>query len=212
MKTYDLSSQTVIESSLPEVLFGQKVNDALLAQAVRVYRARLRQGNANTKTRGEVAGSTRKIYKQKGTGRARHGSIKAPVFVGGGTVHGSRSHAFDLEMPITMRRKALISALSLRADNVVGLKGLSEFEGKTSHINKGLKAVVENDKKVLCIIASADLIGFRNSVNNIERVITVPAQDVTALDVMMYPNVVIDEEAIPVLVERLSAKKKEDKN
>lgn len=209
MKSYDLKTQKIAEFELPEQIFGQEVNDALIAQAVRVYRARLRQGNANTKTRGEVAGSTRKIYKQKGTGRARHGSIKAPVFVGGGTVHGPRSHDFDLELPVTMKRKALISALSMKSEKVSGLKNVIDFSGKTSDVNKGLMELVGNDKSVLCIVSSSEVIGFRNAANNLSRVVTVPAQDVSVLDVMQYPNIVIDEDALPVLVERLSKIKKE---
>src|SRR3972149_4980450 len=74
--------------TLPQALNNAKINRQLMAQAVRVYLANQRVGNASTKTRGEVEGSTRKIYKQKGTGRARHGAIRAPIFVGGGVVFG----------------------------------------------------------------------------------------------------------------------------
>ena len=85
--------------ALPGEIFGEKVNKALLAQAVRVYLANQRQGNASTKTRGEVEGSTRKIYRQKGTGRARHGSVRAPIFVKGGIVFGPKPRDFSLDMP-----------------------------------------------------------------------------------------------------------------
>src|SRR5207248_616028 len=92
--------------SLPKEIFAETVNKKLLAQAVRVYLANKRQGNASTKTRGEVEGSTRKIYRQKGTGNARHGSIRAPIFVKGGIVHGPRPRDFSLGLSKKMRRKA----------------------------------------------------------------------------------------------------------
>ena len=98
--------------TLPEAVFGAKPNKALIAQAVRVYLANQRQGNAATKTRGEVIGTTKKIYRQKGTGRARHGAAKAPIFVGGGVAHGPHPHDFSMEFPKKMKQKALISALS----------------------------------------------------------------------------------------------------
>src|SRR3989344_3714386 len=79
---FNLSGKKKGSVELPKEIFGAKVNEKLLAQAVRVYLVNQRQGTASTKTRGEVAGSTRKIYRQKGTGRARHGAIKAPIFVG----------------------------------------------------------------------------------------------------------------------------------
>ena len=80
---------------LPKEVFGEKINKQLMSQFVRVYLANQRQGGANTKTRGEVEGSSRKIYKQKGTGRARHGSIRAHIFVGGGVVFGPVTHDFS---------------------------------------------------------------------------------------------------------------------
>ena len=80
--------------SLPGEIFGEKLNKALLAQVVRVYLANQRQGTASTKTRGEVEGSTAKIYRQKGTGRARHGSKRAPIFVKGGVVFGPKPRRF----------------------------------------------------------------------------------------------------------------------
>jgi large subunit ribosomal protein L4 len=95
----DVSGASKGNMTLPAEIFGVIPNKALLAQAVRVYLANQRQGNASTQTRGEVVGSTRKIYRQKGTGRARHGAIKAPIFVGGGVAHGPHPHDFGLDFP-----------------------------------------------------------------------------------------------------------------
>jgi large subunit ribosomal protein L4 len=207
---YDLKEAKKTSMETNSEVFGGKENKSLLAQAVRVYRARLRQGNANTKTRGEVAGSTRKIYKQKGTGRARHGSIKAPVFVGGGTVHGPIAHDFDLDLPTSMKRAALLSALSMKADVVKVLKGVEGFEGKTKDVFEGVNSLVEGEKKVLCVIG-ANRENFRKSAQNIKRLVTVPAQDLNALEVLSYANLILEDAAIEILEKRLLKVKKESK-
>src|SRR3989344_7204583 len=109
---YEISGKEKGSLSLPKEAFSVDVNKALLAQAVRVYQSNQRQGTASTKTRGEVVGSTRKIYRQKGTGRARHGDIKAPIFVGGGVAHGPKSANYRKSISQKMRRIALLGALS----------------------------------------------------------------------------------------------------
>jgi large subunit ribosomal protein L4 len=208
---YDLKEAKKTSIETDSEVFGGKENKSLLAQAVRVYRARLRQGNANTKTRGEVAGSTRKIYKQKGTGRARHGSIKAPVFIGGGTVHGPRAHDFDLDLPTSMKRAALLSALSMKAGVVKVLKGVEGFEGKTKDVFEGVNSLVEGEKKILCVIGDANRANFRKSAQNIKRLVTVPAQDLNALEVLSYANLIMEDAAIEILEKRLLKAKKESK-
>src|SRR3989344_7875158 len=127
---FDLSGKVTTTVTLPEYLFGAKVNRPLMAQAVRVYLANQRAGTQSTKTRGEVDGSTRKIYRQKGTGRARHGGIRAPIFVGGGIAHGPKPHDFSRELPQKMRRAALFSALSgkLKDGEVKIMKNLDKIE------------------------------------------------------------------------------------
>src|SRR3989344_6029979 len=112
---YDLKGAKSGTLALPKEVFGTKVNNSLMAQAVRVYLANQRQGNATTKTRGEVQGSSKKIYRQKGTGRARHGSLRAPIFVKGGIVFGPKPRDFSLDLPKKMKRKALFSSLSAKA-------------------------------------------------------------------------------------------------
>lgn len=116
-----------------EDLFGKKVNEQLLAQAVRVYQANKRQGTASTKTRSQVSGSRRKIYRQKGTGRARHGDKYAPIFVGGGIAHGPKPKDWSLKLTKKMRKKALASALSLQAQNkkIFIFSNLEKLEPKT---------------------------------------------------------------------------------
>src|SRR3989344_4209607 len=127
---YEISGKEKGSLSLPKEAFSVDVNKALLAQAVRVYQSNQRQGTASTKTRGEVVGSTRKIYRQKGTGRARHGDIKAPICVHGGVAHGPRVTDFHAHMSQKMRRKALFVALSdkLQTEKI---KVVNSFDGVT---------------------------------------------------------------------------------
>jgi large subunit ribosomal protein L4 len=117
VNSYRIDGQEGEKVTLPKALFGEKVDPRILAQAVRVYLANQRTGSAKTKTRGEVEGSTRKIFRQKGTGRARHGSVRAPIFVGGGISHGpDGAQNWKLRMSAPMKRKALVGAMGKLAE------------------------------------------------------------------------------------------------
>lgn len=114
---YDMDGQVVREETLDEYVFGAPINMAVLHQVVTAQLVNRRQGNASTKTRAHVSGGGRKPYKQKGTGRARQGSTRAPQFRGGGSVFGPRPHAYERHLPRKMRRLALRSVLSDKAAN-----------------------------------------------------------------------------------------------
>lgn len=133
---YDAMGLSKGSMKLPETLFGTEVNTMLLAQAIRVYQGNQRAGSALVKTRGQVEGSTRKIYKQKGTGRARHGSIRAHIFVGGGVVFGPTPQNFKGTLTKKMKIVALSSAFSARLqDNAIRIvDGLETLAPKTKHI------------------------------------------------------------------------------
>src|SRR6516165_3427393 len=112
---YNMAGEAVEKLELSEQVFGVTPNVAVLHQVVTAQLVNRRQGNASTKTRGEVSGGGRKPYKQKGTGRARQGSIRAPQYRHGGTVFGPRPKEFHHDVPKKMRRLALRSALSVKA-------------------------------------------------------------------------------------------------
>lgn len=133
---YDLSGKEAGSLSLPEKIFYAKVNKPLLAQALRVYRANQKLKPGSTKTRGEVHGTTAKMYRQKGTGRARHGAKTAPIFVGGGIAFGPKPRITRLDLPKKMKHAALISALSQKCleGKVIGLSGLEKASGKTKQM------------------------------------------------------------------------------
>jgi len=188
---------------LPKEVFGQPVNLQIIAQAVRVYRANQREGSAATKTRGEVTGSTRKIYKQKGTGRARHGGIRAPIFVGGGIVFGPRSRDYSKNLPQAMRSRALVSALShqQKEGRIVVVAKTNDVQPKTSIIAKGLARMAVT-KPVLIVVHDAHS-PFVKAVRNIKNVTIVPAAQVTTYDVVMHKTVCMTKESIEVLSKRI---------
>ena len=135
------------EVSLPK-RFEEKENPALLSQAIHIYRERSHIGLAKTKTRGEVARTTKKWYRQKGTGGARHGARSAPIFVGGGVAHGPKALRRELNLPGGMRIKALNLALSVKVKEgrMAVISGLSTLN-KTSQVAKLIKKFQNKDKK-----------------------------------------------------------------
>lgn len=181
--------------TLPIQYFGQKPNSQLMAQAVRVYLANQRAGHASTKTRGEVEGSTRKIYKQKGTGKARHGSIRAPIFVGGGIVFGPRPRDYSLSIPQKMRKVALASALTsqLKKQNIIVVSGLSDV-AKTKVIAGALTAVGATRKTLL--VTAKDAGTVVRAGRNIEDVDILPVSDLNTYSILMHGKVVFMKEAI----------------
>lgn len=191
--------------NLPEEVFGAKPNKVLIAQAVRVYLANQRQGNASTKTRGEVVGSTRKIYRQKGTGRARHGAVKAPIFVGGGVAMGPKPHDFSLALPQKMRRKALISALSEKAQNGMIKIIDGDFSGKTKEVAKLMKVLELTNKgkanKILLVIDKNE--NAKRGAHNIDGLKIETFETLSTYGVVVNKNVVFLKNAVEELAKRI---------
>jgi len=151
----DFQKEKKEKISLPATIFGVKPNLKLIAQAVRVYLANQRKSFAKTKTRGEVKRTKAKIYRQKGTGRARHGSRSAPIFVGGGRAHGPRGEQnYKLLLPKKMRMKALISALSAKTKEgkIVIVDGIEKFK-KTKEAASALEKFFPKEKNFLLVIS-----------------------------------------------------------
>jgi large subunit ribosomal protein L4 len=185
--------------TLPASLFSAVVNMQLIAQAVRVFLANQREGSANTKTRGEVAGSTRKIYRQKGTGRARHGGIRAPIFVGGGIVFGPRTRTIRRTLPQKMRHAALASALTheKNAGHIIVVDGISALEPKTKAIVKTLEAV--GASYPLLLVVPKDAQGVRRSAANVSGVDISQAHELNSYDVLSHRTIVFMKEALSAL-------------
>jgi large subunit ribosomal protein L4 len=197
----DLTGKTVETMTLPEAIFAAKVNNVLMAQAVRVYRANQRVAQASTKTRGEVTGSTRKIYRQKGTGRARHGGITAPIFVGGGVAHGPRAHDYSMSMPQKMRKAALFSALTVKqqGNGIKVVNGLEKIEPKTKAFVTFLKNISLDDKKKVLLVLPAKTESVARSARNIEGVSYSLANQLNTYEVLNTKTVIFMKDAIETL-------------
>lgn len=195
---YALSGRAAGTLVLPKEIFGQKVNKSLLSQAMRVYMANQKHLFASTKTRGEVEGSTAKIYRQKGTGRARHGSIRAPIFVGGGITFGPKPRKIRLELPQRMRKAALFSALSskMKDKNVIGLSGAEKATGKTKEIS----GFVKHLKLTTALIVIGDKMdNIVRASRNIPGLTILPVNQLNAYEVLRHQSLIISKESLEKL-------------
>lgn len=196
---YDLSGKVVDSMELPKTVFGNKVNKNLIAQAVRIYLANQRAGSASTKSRGEVQGSTRKIYRQKGTGRARHGGIRAPIFVHGGVAHGPKPRDFSLVLPQKMRRAALLSSLSAKAQNG-SIKVVTGFEGiqpKTKVMVELLKEMdIIGGKKKILFVMDSKYDNIVRAVRNIEGLSYDFAKQLNTYEVIRNQVIILMKKAV----------------
>lgn len=184
---------------LPSEYFGQKPNNQLIAQAIRIYLANQRMGQAKTKTRGEVEGSTRKIYKQKGTGRARHGGIRAPIFVGGGIVFGPIPRDYSLKFPQKMKRVALACALSkqLTDGNVIVISGLSDLKPKTKLFATAFSKAGSVNSTLLVVSKDAGMV--TRAARNIAGLDVLPVTDMHTYGVMTHGKIIFMKEALTAL-------------
>lgn len=204
LEVFDAKGKVKEIVKLPKEIFGVKINKALLSQAVRVYLANQRKGTASTKTRGEVVGSTRKIWQQKGTGRARHGSRKAPIFVGGGIVFGPRPRDYSLDLPKNMKRLALFSALSskLKEGEIKGVTSLDSLEPKTKIIAEIFKNlnIAEKKRNVLFVMPFGPKFeNLHRAVRNLRGVNILNANILNTYEVLNNRLILLLKEAIPVM-------------
>src|ERR671920_2334986 len=140
VKVRNLKNEEVGDLELSEAVFGVELNEALIHAAVKSYLAGARQGTVGTKTRGDVSGSGKKLWKQKGTGRARIASLRSPLWKGGGNAHGPQPRDWSYNMPRKMRQGALRSALSerMREGNVFVVDGWNLEQPKTKEFSESL--------------------------------------------------------------------------
>lgn len=190
--------------TLDEAIFGIEPHQQAMFDAVLLQRASLRQGTHKTKTRTEVRGGGRKPWKQKGTGRARQGSIRSPQWRGGGVVFGPTPRSYNLKMNKKVRRLALKSALSFKVleNEMVVLNELTLAAPKTKEMVTILNKL-EADKKVLLVVGAENnnaLVAARN----IASVKIIPATQVNVLDLLDARKVIITQDAVSHIQEVLS--------
>ena len=201
VKLYNMNAAEVGTLELNEDLFGMDYNEALIHQAVVTRLANERQGTKSTLTRAEVRGGGAKPWRQKGTGRARQGSIRSPQWTKGGVVFAPKSRDFSKKMNVTAKRIALFSALSqkIRDDEVVFIEDLKVAAPKTKEVVKMLDAF-KLEKSVLIVTNGKDEDLVR-AANNLEKVTTVPVELINTYDVVKNAKVVISKEAAQKLEE-----------
>jgi large subunit ribosomal protein L4 len=196
---------------LPPEIFDAKVNVPLIHQVVVAQEAAARQGTHATKTRGDVRGGGRKPYRQKGTGRARQGSTRAPQFAGGGIVHGPQPRSYDQRTPKKMKAAALRSALSDRArhDRVHVLTSLVDGETpKTKAAVAALATVTGQTAHVLVVITADDLV-TRLSLRNAPGVNVLDEGQLNTRDVLISDHVVFTQAALDAYVARTTGKRED---
>ncbi|HEY3454648.1 MAG TPA: 50S ribosomal protein L4 [Bryobacteraceae bacterium] len=200
----DLNNATVGSIELADAVFGAEVNEALLYEAVRQYTAARRSGTAATKTRHEVSGSGKKLWKQKGTGRARMGSIRSPLWRHGGTVHGPQPRSYEYKLPRKMVLGALRSALSakLRDGELRVVRAFDLADHKTKNV-LGVLHKLEAKKTVL-LVETAENVNLTRASRNLKGVKLVPTKDVTVYDLLRYKDVLLTEPAAKKLSEALA--------
>lgn len=202
VSVYGLDGKVSGKITLPSEIFAEKENPKLVAQAVRVYLANQRMGTSSTKTRGEVSGTTKKVYRQKGTGRARHGAKKAHIFVGGGIAFGPKPRDLSLSMPKKMKRKALFSALSHKlSQEKVLVVDFEKATGKTKEIAAALKNLTLQDKKHVMVVVNKNLDTVRKASRNIENVAVENVASLSAYGVSKSASILFVKETIEGLKE-----------
>ena len=201
---YNQNGSSVGEIELQDSVFGIEPNEKVLFDAVVMQRASLRQGTHKTKVRSEIRGGGRKPWRQKGTGRARQGTIRAPQWRGGGTVFGPTPRSYSFKFPKKVRRLAIKSALSTKVleNNIIVLDDFSLNAPKTKEMTTVLKGLLA-DRKVLIVTADQSE-NVTLSARNIPGVTVVNSNGINVLDVLNHDKLVITKAAVEKVEEVLA--------
>jgi len=203
VKLYTTEGTTKGELTLDESLFSVKVNAALVHEAVVAQTANARAAIAHTKTRGEVAGTGKKPWKQKGTGRARHGSRRSPIWIGGGITFGPRNDRnFGVKMNDKARRKALAMVLSDKVthERLVAIDNLLLEDGKTKQLISVLNKLPTAGKKTL-IVTTPENKTVSRAARNVPEISTMPANTLNIVDLLRFDYVLMTEAAVAMVTD-----------
>ncbi len=200
----NMAGETVGQVELPDDIFAAPINEAVMHQALVRQLANARLGTHKTKTRGEVNRTTAKWYRQKGTGRARHGSRNAPIFVGGGVAHGPHPRQYVQRMPRKMRRLALRSALSVKASDaqIIVLDALQMESPRTKAMIAMLKALGVDGSALILLSAANPAVEL--SARNLAGVQTLRANYLNVRDLLGYDYLIMPLDALAEIQRFLS--------
>jgi large subunit ribosomal protein L4 len=203
VKVRNLKNEEVADLELSDAVFGAEYNEGLVHAAVKNYLANARAGTVGTKTRGDVSGSGRKLWKQKGTGRARIASIRSPLWKGGGNVHGPQARDWSYSLPKKMKRGALRAALSerLREGNLVVIDELVFSAPKTKDFIGALKSLGFDGRTL--IVDSMDNDNLLLSSRNVKGAKIVGSSGLNVYDVLYHQQLVISRSAVDQITRAL---------
>ena len=200
----DLNNQKVGQIDLADEVFGAEVNEALLYEAVRQYQAGLRAGTHKTKVRSEVAGSGKKLWKQKGTGRARVGSVRSPLWRHGGTMHGPQPRDYSYKLPRKMLLGALRSALSAKVrDGELKVVQAFQLEDHKTKNAMGALAKLEAGRTVL-VVDNGENRNLALGIRNLQGVTLMPTREVNPYHLLGHRSVLMSEAAARKFSEALA--------
>jgi len=202
---YNIAGEKTGEIELNDSVFGVDVNEAVLHQAVVMQQASQRLGTAATKTRAMVRGGGRKPWRQKGTGRARAGSNRSPVWVGGGTTFGPHPRSYAFSMPRKARRLAIKSALSAKvlAGELMVMESIEFSEPKTKSVLTMLDNLKIGDEKALIILGEQNE-NVDKSSRNIPRVKSITSMGLNVIDLLHHDKILITKDAVSKIEEVLA--------
>jgi len=195
LNVYDIEKNKIAELELSDLVFGAEVNEHILYEVVKMQLACRRQGTASTKTRSDVRGGGRKPWRQKGTGRARAGTIRSPLWRGGGTVFGPHPRDYSYKVPKKVRKAALKSALSMKVkeDRVIILRDFPMDEIKTKRFQEVLDRF-ELGKTLFVLDERNDIL--EKSSKNIKDVKMMRSEGINVYDLLKYDNLVLLEPSV----------------
>jgi large subunit ribosomal protein L4 len=202
----NITGKAVGSIDLDDAVFGAEVHEHLLWEAVKWQLAKRRAGTASTKRMGEVRGTAKKIWKQKGTGQARHGARKAPIFVGGGSVFGPKPRDYEYDMPRKAKKAALRAALSLRASEqkIVVLDHFAT-DGKTKSVAAAVKALGGNKALIVDAKTNENLV---RGARNLAASQWLAPEGLNVYDILRHDTLVLTQDAAKAVTEALKPKAK----
>jgi large subunit ribosomal protein L4 len=202
---FNLKRDKVGSIDLPDAVFGVEVRENLMHEVVTAQLASKRAGTHAGKERAGVRGSTHKIYKQKGTGRARHGGIRAPNFVGGGRAHPPKPQDFSRRAPRRVRVAALKSALSLLVkEGRLTVVENFELEAIKTKVLAGILEVLKPEQRRTLVVDGKDNENLRLSIRNLDRNLFLPPEGVNVYDLLRHDHLVLSKQAVEQLTARCS--------
>ena len=199
---YNIKNEKVGQVDLPDTFFNVEINNDLLHQAVKAQEGNSRLGLAHAKDRSEVSGGGKKPWRQKGTGRARHGSNRSPIWIGGGVTFGPRNERnYSLKINKKAKRRALSMALTSKVKDkeLMVLDSLSLAEAKTKELNGILNTLLGDSRRSVLIITPETSVNVSRSAKNLQKVEVVDAKSLNVVDVLKYKTAILTQDSIPVI-------------